>query len=197
VPTRTTTATTTATPTATPTRTATTTATATPTTTATATPTTTATATPTVMVTPTAIPGSTRVAPVAIWLVAGIGHTRWRDALLLEGPAGQRMTIVIAAGVDAHVRVDVRAYSAGRGAGHSLTLYHHVEVARADAAGHIRVTLPLSVTRNERVRVGALDLDAPTWRCVRTPRLVACAPGQPRAGSPATSGRANDQGTLL
>ncbi len=63
-------------------------------------------------------------------------------------------------------------------------------------AGHIRVALPLSVTRNERVRVGALDLDAPAWRCVRTPRLVACSPSRLRAGSPATSGRADDGRSL-
>ena len=180
----------------TPTAMATNTATATPTNTATAMPTAVATATPTIMATPTAVHGSAPVAPVAIWLVAGVGHTRWRDAPLSTGPAGQRITVVIAAGADARVRVDVRTYSAGRSVRHSLTLYHHVEVARADAAGHIRVVLPLSVTRNERVRVGALDLDAPTWRCVRTPRLVTCAPGRPRAGS-ATSGPATDGGDLL
>ncbi len=178
--------------TATPTSTATNTATVTPS----STTTTTATASPIALATPTAVHRSTPVASVAIWLVAGVGHVRWRDAPLTEGPAGHRVTVVIAAGVDARVRVDVRAYGAGWGAGHPLTLYHHVEVARADTAGHIRVALPLSVTRNERVRVGALDLDAPAWRCVRSPRLVTCAPGRTRAGSLATSGRANDGRSL-
>jgi len=173
------------------------TATSTATNTATATPTAVATATPTSIATPPAVHGSARLAPVAIWLVAGVGHARWRDAPLSTGPAGQRVTVVIAAGVDARVRVDVRAYAVGRGAGDALTLYHHVEVARADTAGHIRVALPLSVERNERVRVGARDLDAPTWRCVRTPRLVACAPSRPRAGTPATSGQATDGRDLL
>jgi len=163
----------------------------TPTNTATATPTNTATAMPT------AVHGSVPVASVAIWLVAGVGHTRWRDALLSTGPAGHRITVVIAAGADARVRVDVRAYGVGRPVGHPRTLYHHVEVVRADTAGHIRVALPLSVERNERVRVGALDLDAPTWRCVRSLRLVACAPGWPLAGSPVTSGQATDERSLL
>jgi len=181
------------TPTAMATNTATATPTAMATNTATAMPTAVATAMPTIMATPTAVHGSAPVASVAIWLVAGVGHARWRDAPLAEGPAGHRITVVIAAGVDARVQVDVQAYGAGRGAGYLLTLYHHVEVARADTAGHIRVALPLSVTRNERVRVGALDLDAPAWRCVRSPHLVACAPGRLRAGSPAaTSGRADD-----
>jgi len=180
----------------TPTATATNTATATPTNTATALPTAVATATPTIMATPTAFHSSAPVASVAIWLVAGVGHARWCDAPLLTGPVGHRVTVVIAAGAGAHVRVDVRAYGVGQ-ASHPLTLYHHVEVARADIAGHIRVALPLPIKRGERVRVGALDLDAPTWRCVRTPRLVACAPGRPRAGSPATSGRANDGRSLL
>jgi len=176
--------------------TATSTATNTATVTPTATATTTATPTPTVMATPTAVHGSAHLAPVPIWLVAGVGHARWRDAPLSTGPAGHRVTVVIAAGVDARVRVDVRAYGAGRGAGHPLTLYHHVEVARADTAGRILVTLPLPIGRDERVRVGALDLDAPMWRCVRTPRLVACTPGRTRAGSPATSGRPNDGRSL-
>jgi len=185
------------TPLAVPTTTSTATTATTATTTPTPTPTAVATATPTIIATPTAVHGSARLAPVAIWLVAGVGHTRWRDAPLSTGPAGHRITVVIAAGVDARVRVDVRAYGAGRPVGHPLILYHHVEVARADTAGHIRVALPLSVTHNERVRVGALDLDAPTWRCVRTPRLVACSPSRPRAGTPATSGRANDGRDLL
>ncbi len=163
----------------------------------TATSTTVATATPTIMATPTAVHGSARLAPVAIWLVAGVGHTRWRDAPFAEGPPGQRITVVIAAGAGARVWVDVRTYDAGRGVGHSLTLYHHVEVARADTAGRVRVTLPLPIRRGERVRVGALDLDALTWRCVRTPRLVACSPSRPRAGTPATSGRADDGRSLL
>jgi len=137
--------------------------TATATNTATATPTAVATATPTSMATPTTGPSSpARLTPVAIWLVAGIGHARWRDAPLSTGPAGHRVTVVIAAGAGARVWVDVRAYGAGRGAGYLLTLYHHVEVARADVIGHIRVALPLPVKRGERVRVGALDLDAPT-----------------------------------
>jgi len=180
-----------------PTNTPTNIATATPTTTATVMPTAVATATPTIMATPTAVHGSAPVASVAIWLVAGVGHARWRDAPLSTGPAGQRGMVVIAAGVDARVRVDVRAYGAGQGAGHPLTLYHHVEVARADTAGHVRVALPLPIRGRERVRVGALDLDAPTWHCVRTPRLVTCAPGRPRAGSPATSGQATDGRDLL
>ncbi len=183
----------TSTPTSTPTNIATSTPTTTATITATVMPTAVATATPTIMATPTAVRRSAPVASVAIWLVAGVGHARWRDAPLTEGPAGHRITVVIAAGVDARVRVDVRAYGAGRPVGHPLILYH----ARADTAGHIRVALPLSVTHNERVRVGALDLDAPTWRCVRTPRLVACSPSRPRAGTPATSGRANDGRDLL
>ncbi len=103
---------------------------------------------------------------------------------------------MIAAGVDARVRVDVRAYSVRRGADHPLTLYHHIEVARANTAGRILVTLPLPIGRDERVRVGAIDLDAPTWGCVRSPRLVACAPGRPRARSPATSGQATDGRSL-
>jgi len=114
-----------------------------------------------------------------------------------EGTAGHRVTIVIAAGDGARVRVDVQAYSAGRGAGHPLILYYHSEVARADTAGHVRVALPLPIRGGERVRVGALDLDAPAWRCVRTPRLVACASGRPQAGSPATSGQATDGRDLL
>ena len=179
-----------------PTNTATATPTTTPTTTATVMPTAVATATPTIMATPTAVHGSAPVASVAIWLVTGVGHARWRDAPLPTGPAGQRVTVVIAAGVDARVRVDVRAYGAGRGAGDALTLYHHVEVARADTAGRVRVTLPLPIKRNERVRVGALDLDALAWRCMRTPRLVACAPGRSRTGTPATSGRADDGRSL-
>jgi len=182
------------TPTARPTSTATNTATVTPS----STTTTTATATPTALATPTAVHGSTPVASVAIWLVAGVGHARWRDAPLPTGPAGHRVTVVIAAGVGARVRVDVRAYGAGRGAGHPLTLYHHVEVARADTAGHVRVALPLPVRSGERVQVGALDLDAPAWRCVRTPRLITCAPRRRRAGSPAAaSGRADDGRGLL
>ncbi len=88
-------------------------------------------------------------------------------------------------------------YGTGRGVGHSLTLYHHVEVARADAAGRILVTLPLPIERGERVRVGALDLDAPAWRCMRTPRLIACAPGRTRAGMSPTSGQATDGRNLL
>jgi len=184
-------------PTSTPTNTATATPTTTATTTATAMPTAVATATPTIMATLTAGHGSAPVASVAIWLVAGVGRARWRDAPLLTGPAGHRITVVIAAGVDARVRVDVRAYGTGRGAGYVLTLYHPVEVARADTGGHIRVALPLPIRGGERVRVGALDLDAPTWRCVRTPRLVACALGRTRAGSPATSGQATDERDLL
>ncbi len=172
------------------------TATNTATTTPTAMATAVATATPTIIATPTVVRESARLAPVAIWLVAGVGHTRWRDAPLSTGPAGHRVTVVIAAGAGARVRVDVRAYGAGRGAGHPLTLYHHVEVARADVVGHIRVALPLSIRRGERVRVGALDLDTPAWRCVRSPRLVACAPGRPRAGSPAMSGQATDGSDL-
>ena len=168
-----------------------------PTATTTPTPTAVATATPTIIATPTAVHGSTTVAPVPIWLVAGVGHARWRDAPLTEGPAGHRVTVVIAAGVDARVRVDVRTYGTGRGVGHSLTLYHHVEVARADAAGRILVTLPLPIERGERVRVGALDLDAPAWRCMRTPRLIACAPGRTRAGMSPTSGQATDGRNLL
>jgi len=184
-------------PTSTPTNTATATPTTTATTTATAMPTAVATATPTIMATLTAGHGSVPVASVAIWLVAGVGHARWRDAPLSTGPAGHRVTVVIAAGVDARVRVDVRAYGAGQGAGHLLTLYHHSEVARADTAGHVRVALPLPIRGGERVRVGARDLDAPTWRCVRTPRLVACTPGRLRAGSAATSGQATDGRDLL
>ncbi len=172
------------------------TATSTATTTATTTPAAVATATAISMATPTAVHGVAHVAPVPIWLVVGVGHTRWRDAPLPTGPAGQRITVVIAAGVDTRVRVDVRAYGAGQGAGHPLTLYHHSEVARADVAGRVRVALPVPVRRGERVRVGALDLNAPAWRCVRSPRLVACAPGRTRAGSPATSGRANDGRSL-
>jgi len=181
------------TPTARPTSTATNTATVTPS----STTTTTATASPTALATPTAVHGSAPVASVAIWLVAGVGHARWRDAPLSMGPAGHRVTVVIAAGADARVRVDVRAYGAGQPVGHPLTLFHHVEVTRADTAGRVLVTLPLPIGRDERVRVGALDLDAPTWRCVRSPRLVACAPGRPRAGSPATSGPATDGRDLL